>query len=139
MDVLKPTHARLIDGKKALWIARILVATMFAESVITHMLNYDMVLTDAAKAGIPFTQITFPLSLAAELFGTIALLTGWQYRLGVLVLIGFTFLSSVFFFPFWSAECAEAAIFRQQFFKNMALIGCLLFMHSIGKHISKSE
>ena len=116
-------------------IARILLALMFLESVLSHVFNYQNVLIDVVKVGIPFPEILFPASLALETLGIIALITGFQYRLGLLALIMFTLFSTLFFFPFWSTEGVEAVIFRQQFFKNFTVIGLLFLLYELGKGI----
>jgi putative oxidoreductase len=68
------------------------------------------------------------LGVAAEILGPVELILGVAPRLTALLLIGFTLVASLISHSFWTfADAAQVARQQTQFFKNLAIIGGLLF------------
>jgi putative oxidoreductase len=72
------------------------------------------------------------LTIAVELGGGLALVTGFYTREAALLLAGFTLLAAFIFHAFWSAP--EAAKMMQQinFLKNLSIAGGMLVLAAFG-------
>lgn len=114
-----------------LTVARICLALMFGESVINHLTNYPDVLADAISAGLPFASLSLPLSLIAETMGIFALLSGKWLKEATAVLAVFVIASTFLFFPFWLFEGVEATVARQNFVKNLSIVGNLILVYAL--------
>jgi putative oxidoreductase len=68
------------------------------------------------------------LVAAIDLFGGILILLGYQTRWTAIVLTVFVLLTLIFVHHFWTMEGAAFAGNRAHFYKNLAIIGGLLFL-----------
>ena len=78
--------------------------------------------------GMPAPQLLLVLTLALELGGGVLLILGWQARWLALAFFGFTFLTAVTVHPFWSAEPANFGGQLNNFMKNLAIMGGMLYV-----------
>jgi putative oxidoreductase len=76
---------------------------------------------------VPFPELLATLGVAAEIVGPIALVLGVFPRLTALLLIAFTVVATVISHSFWMFPAEAQAAQQTQFFKNVAIIGGLLF------------
>ena len=111
-------------------VARWAFALMFGESVLTHLTHYDEMLLELTQTKLPYIDLIFPISLIIELVRIISLLTGKYVKLGSIFLFFFTISASLLFFPFWELQGVDAVTSRQNFLKNMALLGALMLIYS---------
>lgn len=72
------------------------------------------------------------LVAAIDLFGGLLILVGFQTRWAASVLIIFVVLTLIFAHPFWTFEGPSRAANQVQFYKNLAIIGALLFLIVLG-------
>jgi len=72
------------------------------------------------------------LVAAIDLFGGLLILVGFQTRWTASVLIIFVVLTLIFAHPFWTFEGPSRAANQVQFYKNLAIIGALLFLIVLG-------
>lgn len=138
MDILDRLNRPVVSLRHASYFARAVLIVMFGESVFSHLQHYPAIVDEMTARGIVFAEFLLPLSLVIEIAGIVALLTGFGFRMGIVLLVGFVALASVLFFPFWCVEGAQNLLYRQQFFKNFALIGLLVLLYSLGNLKGKS-
>ena len=108
--------------------ARILLAQIFIVSGIGKIGGFAGTAGFMAGAGLPFAPVLLTLTIALELGGGILLVLGWQARWVAAAFFGFTFLTAMIFHPFWNSD--PASIFGQlnNFMKNLAIMGGMLYV-----------
>lgn len=117
---------RTNDG--ALLIARLAVAALFLPAGLGKLSNLDGFTAMLAGKGIPYPDLVAVLGVAAEILGPMALILGVAPRATAILMIGFTLVASLISHSFWTiADAAQAAQQQTQFFKNLAIMGGLLF------------
>ena len=109
-----------------LWLIRLLVAAMFAESALDKILHWSTYVADATAHHIPGGSLALGAAAAVEALTTVALLTGWAYVPALLAAAGYTFVVNVFYFHFWDMPMPDAVGARKEFLKDLAVIGGLL-------------
>ncbi len=119
------------------WLCRLSVVSVFLESGIDKLLNWNVYIGQVAEQGMPFPPLSLAAATAVELCGSFVLLTGIFLWPGILALCAYTFMTNLFFFDFWNATGIDAVMGRKEFLKNIALIGGILalgmWMHLRGR------
>ena len=113
-------------------LGRILLAALFLVSGVNKILGYDGVVRYMASAGMPLPEILLPLDRPLEIGGGIALIVGFRTGWAAFGLIVYTLIATYYFHNFWALEGQQAVMQRNQFLKNMAVIGGLLIVMSVG-------
>ena len=120
-------------------IGRVLVSAVFivfGYIQFTHIGNYignpGIVKVSALTGGALSPTVIAYLVAAIDLFGGILILIGYQTRWAAIVLIVFIVLTLVFVHTFWSMEGAAREANQAHFYKNLAIIGALLFLVNSG-------
>lgn len=98
---------------------RFLIAIIFLVSAFRKTTSFNATVERMAAKGIPFTEITAVGAIAFEVLGGLMLATGFQPRLGALLLILFLIPTTVLFHP-----VTDPGQFTQ-FLKNVAILGGL--------------
>jgi putative oxidoreductase len=111
-------------------IGRILLAVLYLNTAISWIPN--MPTAAAAGVGVPLPEIAVPLAFAFMVAGGLSLVLGFYMRWGALALALFTFLALAFFHRYWEKPAAAAGGDKVHFFKDLALVGALLFMSAFG-------
>jgi putative oxidoreductase len=116
-------------------IGRILISAVFivfGYVQFTHIGGYianpAVIKFSGLTGGILSPTIIAYLVAAIDLIGGILILLGYQTRWAAIVLIMFVVLTLVFVHHFWTMEGAAFAGNRAHFYKNLAIIGGLLFL-----------
>jgi putative oxidoreductase len=116
-------------------IGRILISAvfiLFGYVQFTHIGGYianpAVIKFSGLTGGILSPTIIAYLVAAIDLIGGILILLGYQTRWAAIVLIVFVVLTLVFVHHFWTMEGAAFAGNRAHFYKNLAIIGGLLFL-----------
>ena len=120
-------------------IGRVLISAVFivfGYIQFTHIGNYianPAVLKVAGMTGgiLSPTVIAY-LVAAIDLFGGVLILVGYQTRWTAIVLIVFVVLTLLLVHTFWTMEGAARAANQGNFYKNLGLIGGLLFLIALG-------
>ena len=110
------------------FVARVLLAQVFIVSGIGKIKGFAATAALMGNLGLPAPQLLLVLTLALELGGGILLVLGWQTRWLALAFFGFTFLTAVVVHPFWSAEPASFGGQLNNFMKNLAIMGGMLYV-----------
>jgi putative oxidoreductase len=111
----------------ALLLARLFIASMFLPSGVEKLLNFSKFSASLASKGSPYAKVWAVLSVAIEVLGPIALIVGAWSQWTAVALIVFTLFTTwttyklaMFSVPFRNPQ-------HPQFFKNVAVMGGLLF------------
>ena len=123
-----------------LLIGRLLMAALFLNAGIPKaigFINGDQVygnfLKSVTGSGLPYPEVWALVGIAIEVLAPIALILGIFPRVSSLFLIAFVIIATAIAHRYW--EFAEPMARRSQtssFFKNVALIGGLLFYYVSG-------
>jgi len=125
-------HACQIVQKYGPFIARILLAQLFIISGTGKIGNFAGTAAFMAGAGMPLANVLLTLTIALEVGGGILLVLGWQARWVAAAFFGFTFLSAVIFHPFWNSDAASVFGQLNNFMKNLAIMGGMLYVMAYG-------
>ena len=112
--------------------ARILLAQLFIVSGIGKIGGFAGTAAYMAGMGLPAAKALLVLTIALEVGGGALLLVGWQARWVAAAFCGFTFLASMVFHPFWNTEPASAMSQLNNFMKNLAIMGGMLYVMAYG-------
>lgn len=116
---------RINDG--ALLVARVAIAALFLPAGIRKLFDLSGFAGSLAAKGLPFADALAVLGVFAEIGGAIALILGFAPRLSSLLLVAFTLVATLTTHAFWTFPDAAQQAQQTQFFKNVAIIGGLLF------------
>ena len=113
-------------------IGRVLISIIFIVSGLTKIGMFSMMTGYVAAKGLPLPPVCLGIAAAIEVFGGLAVLLGFRSRIAAWVLFAYLIPTTVVFHNFW-AWTGEAAMDAQvHFFKNVAIMGGLLFLTAFG-------
>lgn len=116
-------------------VGRFLITFIFFRSAIGKIGNFSGVAANMASKGMPYAEFLLACAIVLELVGGLCLLLGWKARWGALALIIFLVPATLIFHNFWAidpAQAKEAANQANHFFKNVTILGALVFMVGMG-------
>ncbi len=124
---MKPEHNPIFS-----LVGRIMIAALFIPAGFTKLFGFAGTVNFVAAAGLPEPQLAAAIAVGVEIPLGIALLLGWQARKVAAVLAAFTFIATMAFHQFWAVPPAQQALQHLMFWKNIAIIGGLLMIASLG-------
>ncbi|RMH74743.1 MAG: DoxX family protein [Calditrichaeota bacterium] len=105
-------------------VARLLFAAIFIMSGIGHFTQVSNMSQYAASKGVPAAKFMVLLTGLMILLGGLSILTGYQTRIGGVLLIVFLLPTAFVMHNFWKVEDPmEKANQQAHFWKNLALAG----------------
>lgn len=113
-------------------LGRILLAWLFIPAGWGKIAGFAGVTGYIASKGVPLPEVAAALAIVAELGLGILLLIGWQARWAALGLAIFVAVITPIFHNYWAVPDAQKMMQSQAFWKNLAVIGGLLFVHAFG-------
>jgi putative oxidoreductase len=120
-------------------IGRVLVSVVFIvfgflqfTNIGVYIANPTVVKVAGLTGGVLSPTIIAYLVAAIDLFGGILILIGYQTRWASIVLIVFVILTLIFAHNFWTMDGPARAANQAHFYKNLAIIGALLFLINAG-------
>ena len=111
----------------ALLVGRLLMAALFLPSGFNKLAGFSAFAASLGPKGLPYPEVWAVLAVAIELLGSLALIVGFMPRWTALALIAFTAMATWTSHLYWTFEGAAYRQQQIQFFKNLAIIGGLLF------------
>jgi putative oxidoreductase len=111
---------------------RLLISTIFIFSGLSKIPGHAAMAGFAASKGLPAADLAIWLAAAVEILGGLSILLGFQARIGAWVLFLFLIPTSVVFHNFWAMQGMEKMDNQAHFFKNIAIMGGLLFVATFG-------
>jgi putative oxidoreductase len=112
--------------------ARILLAQLFIVSGWGKIAAFAKTAAFMAGMGLPLSNVLLTLTIALEVGGGILLAAGWRARWIAAAFFGFTFLTAMIFHPFWQADAASFGAQLNNFMKNLAIMGGMLYVMAYG-------
>ncbi|MFG1361522.1 DoxX family protein [Xanthobacter pseudotagetidis] len=117
----------------ALLLGRLFMAALFLPSGLQKATNLSGLTGMLERQGLPYPSTLAILAVIAEIAGPIALILGVASRLTAILLIGFVAVATLTAHAYWLVPDAAAQATQSiQFFKNLAIIGGLLFYFASG-------
>lgn len=113
-------------------LGRVLIAAIFLRSGLGKVLNFDGVAGMMAGKGMPFPEYLLMAAIAIEFVAGTALVLGYKTRWAALGLIVFLVPATLVFHNFWAADPAQLQNQTNHFFKNVAILGALVFLMGNG-------
>jgi len=120
-------------------VARALTSVVFIVFGYLQFTNIGAYTTNPAvvkfasvMGGVFAPVVVAYLVAVIDLFGGLLILVGYQTRRAAVILIAFVILTLIFAHPFWTLEGPSRAANQVQFYKNLAIIGALLFLIVLG-------
>jgi putative oxidoreductase len=117
----------------ALLVGRCCIAALFIPDGFGKLMNFSRFAASLAGSGLPFPEAWAAAAIFAALGGGIAVLLGIQVRWAALLLVAFVVIATALNHRYWEfADEARRRANAGQFWKNVSLVGGLLFLHVAG-------
>lgn len=114
------------------FLGRVILGLYFLLAGIMKLQDPGASLDEMRDHGIWLSQGLLPISIFVELAFGAALILGYRARVAAFVLALYTVLVSLLLHNFWSVSSEDTAMALQLFYKNMGLLGGLLFVVGLG-------
>jgi len=111
---------------------RLLISTIFIFSGLSKIPAHAAMAGFAASKGLPAPDLAIWLAAAVEILGGLAILLGFQTRIAAWLLFLYLIPTSIVFHNFWAMQGMEKMDGQAHFFKNIAIMGGLLFVATFG-------
>lgn len=109
-------------------IGRILMAIIFIQAGIGKIGGFEQTVGYIASKGLPLPQIGAIIAIIVEIGGGVLLVLGWRMCWAAGILFIFTAATALFFHNFWAMPPEQVQMQSINFFKNLAIMGGLLYM-----------
>lgn len=113
-------------------IGRVLIGLLFIVSGIFKAMNIAGTAGYMAKLGFPAPEVMAILAMLIELVGGAFLIVGWQTRKVGWFLALFVLVATGAAHRFWEYDAAQRVAQMNNFLKNLAIIGGLLYIAVFG-------
>lgn len=113
-------------------LGRVLIALIFLRSAIGKIVNFTATAGLMASRGMPYPEYLLVGAIAIELIGGTALVFGYKVRHAAAALIVFLVPATLIFHNYWAADAAQVVNQTTHFFKNVAILGALVFLMGVG-------
>ncbi|MCW5634202.1 MAG: DoxX family protein [Rubrivivax sp.] len=111
---------------------RVLLALIFIVSGFGKLSGLQGTAGYIASAGLPAPTLLAVGAGLLELVGGLALVVGFQARWSALALAAFTVVATLLFHNYWAMPADQQFVQQLMFMKNLAIVGGLLFVFSLG-------
>jgi putative oxidoreductase len=112
-----------------LLLGRLAMGALFVPAGYRHLTNLSGFAQYLGGHGLPGPAMAWAIVGAfVEFFGSLAVLIGFKTRYAALAVIAFTIGATLIGHPFWAASEGQIEPQTINFFKNLAIIGGLLFV-----------
>ncbi|MFC7418722.1 DoxX family protein [Iodobacter arcticus] len=116
----------------SLMIGRTLMGVLFFVSGLNKIGQFTSIASFMASKGLPAAEVLLAATIVLEVCGSLALIAGWRVRYVAWTLLIFTAGAAVIFHAFWAAEAATYQNQLNHFLKNVAIMGGLLCLSTVG-------
>lgn len=113
-------------------IGRILVSVIFIASGLGKLAGFSMMTGMLAAKGFPVPAVALGIAAAVEILGGLAVLLGFHTRVAAWILFLFLIPTTLAFHNFWAFSGMEKMDNQAHFFKNVAIMGGLIFLAAFG-------
>lgn len=116
----------------ALLVGRVLMALLFVYFGYMKLMNFGGSVGYFTKWGFPAPQLMAGLAVLFELGFGLALLAGWKTRWMAWALAIYVVIATAVAHRFWTYEAAQTFNQTSHFFKNVSILGGLLYIAAMG-------
>lgn len=109
-----------------LLLGRVMICVIFLHSAVGQITDFDSNMKHVAGAGMPLPHAAIWASIVAQILGGLGILLGFRIRIAAWLLFVFLIPTTIVLHRFWGVPSPHLP--EIQFFKNMALMGGLLFV-----------
>lgn len=113
-------------------LGRVLMALLFVYFGYVKMMNFGGSVGYFTKWGFPMPAVMAALAVIFELGGGLMLLVGWKTRWAAWALALYVIIATAVAHRFWTYEAAQAFNQTSHFFKNVSIIGGLIYIAGVG-------
>lgn len=113
-------------------VGRILIAILFIPAGWGKITGFAGTAGYIASKGLPLPSVATALAIVIELGGGLLLVVGYKTRWAALALLVFILATALVFHPFWSAPPDQAMATSINFWKNVAIMGGVLYVWAFG-------
>jgi putative oxidoreductase len=111
---------------------RLMISAIFISSGLSKFGAHAAMSGYAASKGLPAADLGIWVAAAIEVFGGLAILLGFQTRIAAWVLFLYLIPTTLIFHNFWALQGMERMDNQIHLFKNVAIMGGLLFVATFG-------
>lgn len=116
-----------------MFIGRLLMAAIFLFSAYGKLMNFDGASAYMASKSLPIIPLLLGLSIVIEFVGGLSLIFGYKVRALAAILILYLIPVTFLMHDFWmTQDPMQSQNEMYHFFKNLAIIGGLLYVVSTG-------
>jgi putative oxidoreductase len=113
-------------------IGRVLLGALFVWSGFGKIMGFAGTAGYIASKGLPFPTLLAVIAVAIEFGAGLALLVGWKTRWAAALLALFLVVITPIFHGFWSVPADQVMMQKINFFKNVSILGGMLFVFAMG-------
>lgn len=113
-------------------IGRFCLSLIFLLSALGKLTDWQGTAGYMASKGMPLVPFFLVGAIVLELAGGLSVLLGFKTRWGVALLVIFLIPATLIFHNFWTFEGQERQLQMIMFLKNLAILGGLLLLGSLG-------
>ena len=113
-------------------IARVFLGALFFVSGIRKLLAFAGTVGYMTKFGVPMPEVLAVLTIAIEIGASFLLIIGFKTRIAALVLAIFVAIVTPIFHAYWSVDPAQYGNQFNHFWKNITIIGGMLYVFALG-------
>lgn len=113
-------------------VGRILIALLFVPAGWGKIMGFAGTTGYIASKGLPMPAVAAAIAIAVELGGGLLLLAGFKTRWAALALFVFLIPTTFVFHAFWNVPPEQVMAQQINFWKNVAIMGGLLYVWSFG-------
>jgi len=113
-------------------LGRVLIALIFLRSAAGKMMSFAGTAGYMASKGMPYTEFLLVAAIAIELVAGTALVLGYKVRWAAAALIVFLVPATLIFHNYWAVDAAQLQNQTNHFYKNVAILGALVFLMGVG-------
>lgn len=111
---------------------RILLAALFLVAGTRKLMAVAATAGYFGKLGFPMPDVLVWVVIVVEIGGALLLILGWHARKAAWLLMLFTLIATFAAHRFWEFDAAQYANQLNNFLKNLAIVGGLLFVAASG-------
>jgi putative oxidoreductase len=94
--------------------------------------GFEQAATSMTSKELPYADVLLVLTIIVELGGGILLILGWKARWAAAAIFLFLIPVSLIFHPFWAVDAAQMQNQFNSFFKNLCIMGGMLYIVAYG-------
>jgi putative oxidoreductase len=121
-----------LQGSAIPLIGRILMCPLFLASGYGKATRFDATVAYITSAGMPMPTVAAIIAIVVEILGPLCLIFGFKVRIVAWIMALYSVAAACYFHKFWAVPPEQYAGQFNNFFKNVAIAGGLLYIAAFG-------